>query len=394
MYNEKYFTERVSTFYRELDRGIRTLGSEKLGSQDIYYRLSRFATPTVEYSEIKRVCADIDAIAMGPNEPSGHARWPYAWGRASKRYKDFAEKAESTGFNITAGMNYLRASLLAHAGQMMCRPEWPEKIELQKERAYCYRRAALYLGIEEHYVPYGKHKLPAYLWIPASKKPVPVVVMAPGADSTKEELHRWAQAFVARGLAAMTFDGPGQGELTPLLDRSIPMRLETYHEAFTAVINYLQENASDRVDTSRIAIWGQSMGGHVVFRAFEHEKRPIAVVDVSCPPNMDIYPFMAADTQERIRDLFGFTTFEETWEYCQVEGNVIPHATIIKIPCLIIHGSRDPLVSDDTIAKLASAIGSKADVFTYRDGNHGVFNWDFFMTDSMADWLVEKLVKA
>ena len=27
----------------------------------------------------------------------------------------------------------------------------------------------------------------------------------------------------------------------------------------------------------------------------------------------------------------------------------------------------------------------------YKYGNHGVFNWDFLMTDHMADWLVDQL---
>jgi alpha-beta hydrolase superfamily lysophospholipase len=36
--------------------------------------------------------------------------------------------------------------------------------------------------------------------------------LLPGLDACKEELHAWAEAFVARGLAALTLDGPGQGE--------------------------------------------------------------------------------------------------------------------------------------------------------------------------------------
>ena len=391
MYDERYFQERVSAFYRDLDRGIRTIGSEKLGSQDQFFRLSRFATPTVEYSEIKRICADVDALAQQPDEPSGHARWPFAWGRAARRYQEFAQKADASGNSHTAGLNYLRASLLAHAGQMMCRPEWLEKVELQKMRASCFRQAAGILGMEEHAIPYGSHRLPAYLWIPQVKGKPPVVLLAPGADSTKEELYRWAQAFVARGLAALIFDGPGQGELSPLVYPGLPMRLETYHSAFSAVIDYLQANAADRVDASRVATWGQSMGGFVVLRAYEHETRPLAGVNVSCPPKLEIYPFMAADTQERIRDLFGFKSFEETWDYCQAEGDVTRFAHHIKAPCLTIHGSRDPLVSDSVIANLNRLIGPHAEVLAYRDGNHGVFNWDFMMTDSMADWLVHKL---
>lgn len=393
MYDERFFNDRVRSFYTDLDRGIRTIGSERLGSQDIFFRLSRFWTPALEYSEIKRVCADIDMISQDPAEPSGLARWPFAWGKAAQRYQAIAEQAEAESHHISAGNNYLRASHLAHAGQMMCRPEWPEKIALQKVRAGCYRKAAHYLGMEEHSVPFNHHQLPGYLWLPGGVKRPPVVLLAPGADSTKEECHRWSQAFVARGLAAFHFDGPGQGELTPLVDRTLPMRLEKYHEAFTAIIDYLQANASDRVDATRVAIWGQSMGGHVVLRAFEHEKRPLAGVNVGAPPKLSVYPFMPADVEERIRDLFGFTSFEDTWSYIQEEGDAIQKAHHIKVPCLTVHGSRDPLVTDATIRELAQAIGETADVHAYRDGNHGVFNWDGIMTDAMADWVTSKLVR-
>ncbi len=39
-----------------------------------------------------------------------------------------------------------------------------------------------------------------------------VVVMAMGLDSAKEEADCYEQPFLARGLATLSFDGPGQGE--------------------------------------------------------------------------------------------------------------------------------------------------------------------------------------
>ena len=186
MFNEDYFKNRVRSFYEEVDIAFRTIGCEALGSQDIFFRLSRMATPSIEYSEVKRICRDIDAPPLGINEPSGHRRWPLAWGRASNRYKEIAEQAEEAHHLRTAGINFLRASLLAHSGQMFSRPEWPEKIELQKQRTECYRRAAPYLGIEFHQIPFDDHLLPAYLWIPKGVENPPLVVMVPGANSVKE----------------------------------------------------------------------------------------------------------------------------------------------------------------------------------------------------------------
>ncbi len=393
MYDESYFISRTHAFYEEVDRAFRTLGSEAVGSQDLFYRLSRMATPTIEYSEVKRICADIDAPPLGPNEPSGHRRWPLAWGRAMSRYREIADQGEKNGHTVTAGINFIRASLLAHAGQMFCRPEWPEKKELQKQRADCYQRGAPYLGMERHMVPFGKHALPAYLWVPKNGVKPPVVIMAPGANSVKEELHRWAGPFVARGLATVTFDGPGQGELTPLQGGNLPMRLEDYHAAFTAVIDYFESVAADRIDTKRIALWGQSLGGHLATRAFENEQRPRAIVNLGGPPTMNGYPFLPGDVLEEMRDLLGFHCFEDVWKYFQQHGDAIPAAKKINVPYLLIHGSRDDLIADDAMTALFQAIGPTAEITIYKDGNHGVFNWDFIMTDSMADWLKDKLAQ-
>jgi len=391
MYDEDYFQQRVLAFYEGVDQAFRTLGCEQAGMHDIYFRLSRMAPPGVEYSEIKRILADIDAPPLHPNDASGHRRWPLGWGRASRRYKDIAEKAERDGHEVTAGVNFLRASLLAHSGQMFCRPEWPEKLELQKERGECYRRAAPFLGLQRVEIPYRGHTLPGYLWPPEGGAKPPVVVMAPGANSVKEELQRWARAFRARGLATLTFDGPGQGELTPLQGSPLPMRIEQYHEAFTAVIDYLEANAAERVDVRKIAIWGQSMGGYFVSRAFAHEKRPVAGVNLGGPPTMMQYPHLPGDVLEEMRDMMGFETMEETWTYFQEHSDALPFAKEIDVPFLIVHGARDELIEDVLMDRLVEAVGQTAELVVYKEGNHGVFNWDDIMTDHMADWLLDRL---
>lgn len=391
MFDEKYFTNKVNSTWAKADSDIRAHGIEKLGAHDIHFRLSRLATPMVEYSEIKRILADIDAPPLLPSDPSGSRRCPIAWGRASRKYKEIAEKAEKNEHFVTTGINFIRASLLAHSGQLFCRPEWPEKVTLQKERALCFRRGAPYAGLEEHKIPYKNSTLPGYLWIPKETDNPPFVIMVPGANSTKEELYRWAPAFVERKMAVFFFDGPGQGELTSLQKSPLLMRLEEYHNVFTSIIDYFTEIASDRIDLKRIALWGQSLGGHLLIRAFEHEKRPIAAVSVGGPPDMKAWPYIPGDCLEEGRDMCGFKTFQETWEYLQKNGDAISVAKHVKVPILMIHGSRDDLMPEESVRKMAEEIGPNAEFVAYSDGNHGVFNWDFMLTDMMADWLVEKL---
>src|SRR2546430_13253170 len=44
------------------------------------------------------------------------------------------------------------------------------------------------------------------------------LVLIPGLDSTKEEFFAWESAFLDRGMATLSLDGPGQGETGFRLD--------------------------------------------------------------------------------------------------------------------------------------------------------------------------------
>ena len=112
----------------------------------------------------------------------------------------------------------------------------------------------------------------------------PIVIMVNGADSVKEEYHNWARQFVRRGLNVLTMDGPGQGEMLGRL----PMRPDAWEEPIGAAIDALAD--SGRVDTSRVGLWGSSMGGFLVLRAaaFEPRSRSTARSSSSSPIGVEV----------------------------------------------------------------------------------------------------------
>ncbi len=61
-------------------------------------------------------------------------------------------------------------------------------------------------------IPYEGKTLAGVLRKPAGYDKPPVVVMAVGLDSTKEEGDAYEMPFLARGMATLIFEGPGQGE--------------------------------------------------------------------------------------------------------------------------------------------------------------------------------------
>jgi Xaa-Pro aminopeptidase len=61
-------------------------------------------------------------------------------------------------------------------------------------------------------IPYEGRQLYGNLRKPAGAAKPPVVVMCMGLDSAKEEMDDHENRFLARGMATLAFDGPGQGE--------------------------------------------------------------------------------------------------------------------------------------------------------------------------------------
>src|SRR5258706_13898217 len=90
--------------------------------------------------------------------------------------------------------------------------------------------------------------------------------MAPGLDSTKEELHAYEEPFLARGMAVLAIDGPGQGEA----EYDIPI-CGDYERAGTAAVDWIETRTD--LDARRIAIWGGSLGGDDPPRAAAYAKR-------------------------------------------------------------------------------------------------------------------------
>src|SRR5262249_59143820 len=94
----------------------------------------------------------------------------------------------------------------------------------------------------------------------------PVLLFACGLDSCKEETDAYEQPFLARGIATLAFDGPGQGEG----EYDFAIRGD-YEVAVKAVIDYVETRRD--LDATRVGIAGISLGGYYAPRAAAHDKR-------------------------------------------------------------------------------------------------------------------------
>ena len=125
-------------------------------------------------------------------------------------------------------------------------------------------------------IPFPEADLVGLLSVPAGDVPAPLVIFLPCLDSTKEQRHGGRGPLLRRGMAALSLDGPGQGEMSTKL----PIRHD-FEVAVAAAIDAL--TGHPRLDTSRVGLIGASLGGYYACRVAAFEPRVTAAV-ANCGP--------------------------------------------------------------------------------------------------------------
>jgi dienelactone hydrolase len=271
--------------------------------------------------------------------------WCREWGRTGQYYERLAQEAEAAGRNVTAGGAWRRAALCWHWGKFVFVDDPDQQRAAHDRTVACFRRgaAALTPPAEPVRIPYGKTALPAYLRIPGTSDKPPVVIMMPGLDSVKEELQATAEYLLARGLAIIAIDGPGQGEA----EYELPI-----------------EPA--------------------------YEPRLKAVVALAGPYQWSLdWDILPPQTRATFQRRSGAATESEAREKA-AQLTLEDAAARITTPLLVAAGGRDRLVPAHHAERLAREAPG-AELMLYPDGSHGLTNHAFESRSTMADWLAARL---
>jgi len=313
--------------------------------------------------------------------------WCREWGRTARHYEQLAETAAAAGHAITAGEAWRRAALCWHWGKFVF-TDHPEEQRAAHERTVaCFRRGAGTLSppAEPVRVPYGGTALAAYLRVPrgvAGGRP-PIVIMIPGLDSVKEELQATAEYLLARGLAVIAIDGPGQGET----ECELPIE-PAYERVTTAVADYLK--GRDDIDADRIGVFGVSLGGYYAARSAAYEPRVRAAVDLAGPYRFDLdWDTLAPQTRTTFQHRSGAADPAQA-RALAATLTLQDAAPRITCPLLVVHGGRDRLIPAYHAERLAREAPG-AELLLYPDGGHGVTNHAFESRAAIADWLAAHL---
>jgi dienelactone hydrolase len=312
--------------------------------------------------------------------------WCRVWSAYGARHEALAKQADADGYSVTAAQAFIRASIYYHYGKHLF-ADRPEQFRIAHENMLrCYSAGAPRLDppIERIEFPFRNVLLPGWLRKPRSTPKPPVAVILPGLDACKEELHAWAEAFVERGVAALTLDGPGQGETS--------FHLPTTHEwgpVLGAVIDVLERRAD--VDGSRVGVVGQSLGAIYAPLAAAGEPRLKACI-ANCGPYDwgQVLPKMPAVSQEVFRVRSHASSMKEAYEIAKkitLEGV----AEKIRCPLLVVFGAGDRLIAPAHGERLANAVSGPSELVIYEEGNHVCFNISYKFRPLTGDWMAKKL---
>ena len=204
--------------------------------------------------------------------------WCGAWSARAAVHEKLGREALADKKNITAAEHLQRAGVYYHFGKFLFVQDLAQMKAAHMKAIECRNLALPYLKPKGERVemPYEGKLLAGILRKPEGVEKPPVLVFACGLDSCKEETETYENPYLARGIATLVFDGPGQGEG----EYDFAIRGD-YEAAVKAVIDYIETRKD--LDASRIGMAGISLGGYYAPRAAAFEKRIKACLALGGP---------------------------------------------------------------------------------------------------------------
>ncbi len=173
-------------------------------------------------------------------------------------------------------------------------------------------------------------------------------------------------------------------------------------EDVETAIRWVKDHAKEyKVDPDRIALIGESAGGHLVSIVGARGKgksRVAAVVPFYAPHDLNYQ----ADAKggklgESLSALFGLTELNDPAREVLRQGSPSNYVRKGLPPYLLIHGTKDeqvPYEQSTRFQQSMRAAGNRCDLFTVPDGIHGMGAWDKAHPEyktHMVDWLKQVL---
>ncbi len=336
----------------------------------------RFIAQGVDYNDFFRTTARVEKWED----------WCNAWVATGEAHYELAGRAAVQGNALSAGEAFIRAAVCYHFGRFLFQDFHDEYMSASQRAVDAFAKGLKLLDPtgERLEIPFDGALMVGTLRRPAKLARPPLILLLPGLDSTKEEFFHWENVFLERGLATFSLDGPGQGECGYVC----PIRPD-YEAAVSAALDVLTRRAD--IDSTRIGVAGVSLGGYYAVRALAFEARIKAAVANSGPYYFaECWDGLPGLTRAAFKYHSGASDAEDAKARAallSLEGA----AQKIGQPLLVIHGGQDRIIPCEQAHKLVKAVGERAQLSIFEDGNHVCNNIPYLYRPLTADWLREKL---
>ncbi|MBI5879147.1 MAG: prolyl oligopeptidase family serine peptidase [Chloroflexi bacterium] len=312
--------------------------------------------------------------------------WGPQWMQTAAMHEQLAEQAWSAGRKISAINAFQVAAGYYHTGYHIYTRDMAVHEHGLRKMVELHDRMLPYMEppVEKVTIPFENSHFVGLFSKPRGATKPPVCIFIPGLDSTKENRHRGRAPYLRRGMAVLTIDGPGQGEVSQWLT----IRAD-YETVIGAAIDYL--GARGDVDVERVGISGGSLGGYYAPRAAAFEKRIKACIG-NCGPYdwAECFWIIPQVTREAFQHYTGAQSMDEAYERSKAL-TLKGAAAQIACPLLIVHGKLDPLIPWQQGERIVKEASGLKQFVLYDEGNHALNNISYKSGPRMADWMAEQL---
>ncbi|MBR9977603.1 MAG: alpha/beta hydrolase [Bacteroidetes bacterium] len=213
--------------------------------------------------------------------------WVKGWSRVAADVRKLADSSLERGRKFSACEHYLRAANYFQMAEYYAIIALGNHVHFGLMSQQCFESAMPLLRWNGESVSPGINGriYPSYFFSPdASGEARPTVLVVGGLESSAEEMYfNYGVSALQRGYNVMLFQGPGQAGV---LRRQADSRLQPDYEIpLQLALDYL--NAREDVDSDRLAVIGNGLGGYFASRIAAFDPRVKALI--VNPPHTNLH---------------------------------------------------------------------------------------------------------